>query len=580
MLEYKGTIERRLRAMGVIVVLVALVLCWRMFDIQIIKHDHYIALAQGQQRFEKVEMAQRGKVLVHDSFSDPNDYYPLAFDVKKFAVWLVPHQISKKEETAKLLEGPLGMPSKDIFDKIDNDKLYIPPIKRGLSLDEATKIKDQKIVGVFVMPEYSRYYPEGQLASQLLGFVNSDGKGQYGFEGHYNSELTGTAGNITGEKDTLGRVINLLDQKDPKDGTSYVLTIDRSVQFFVEKKLNEAIQKFQADSGTIAVMDTKTGGIVAMASSPTYDPNVFQDAAKSNPGVFVNPAIAHLYEPGSIFKPIIMSAALDQGVITPETKNTFDWHVFVQNYEIKTAERKAFGEENMTQVLQNSDNVAMVWIGEQLGKENMYKYIDGFNFLNKTGIDLDSEVSGYAPALKNWRDIHRATISFGQGISVSPIELVAAYAAIGNKGKYVYPHIVDKMVFADGTEKKVETQEGEQIIKPETASTMAEMLFNVVENGHSKKAKVPGFKIGAKTGTAQIPKPEGGYEESESGLGIFIHSLAGFAPTDNPRFAMLVKLDKPKTNRYAEDTAAPVFGEIASFLLNYYYRETPTRPIQ
>jgi len=579
MSEYQRTIEKRLKVMGVIVVLITLVLCLRMFDIQIIKHSHYLALAQGQQRFEKVEMAQRGKVYVHDSFSDPNSYYPLAFDVKKFAVWLVPHQISKKEETAKLLESPLAMPEKDIFDQIDNDKLYIPPVKRGLTLDEAQKIKDLAITGVFVMPEYSRYYPEGQLAAQVLGFVNSDGDGKYGFEGHYNNEMKGTAGNVTGEKDTLGRVINLLDQQDPKDGTSYVLTIDRSVQYYVEKKLNEALQTYQADSGTIVIMDVKTGGIVAMASSPSYDPNNFKDVAKNNTDLFINPAIAHLYEPGSIFKPIIMSAALDQGAVTPDTKNTFDWHTFVQGYEIKTAERKAFGEENMTQVLQNSDNVAMVWISELLGKENMYKYINAFNFFDKTGIDLDSEVAGYAPALKNWRDINRATIAFGQGISVSPIELVAAYAAIANKGKYVYPHIVDKMVFADGGEKKVETQEGEQIIKPETATTMAEMLYNVVENGHSKKAKVAGFKVGAKTGTAQVPKPEGGYEESDSGLGIYIHSLAGFAPTNDPRFAMLVKLDKPKTNRYAEDTAAPVFGDISSFLLNYYYRLTPTEPI-
>lgn len=579
MQEYQRTIEKRLRVMGVIVVLITLVLCWRMFDIQIIGHSRYLALAQGQQRFEKTEIAQRGKVYVHDSFSDPNSYYPLAFDVKRFAVWIVPHQISKKEETAKLLEGPLGMPSKDIFNQINNDKLYIPPIKRGLTLDEAEKIQDQKITGVFVMPEYSRYYPEGQLASQVLGFVNSEGAGQYGFEGHYNAELTGTAGDVKGEKDTLGRVINLIEQNNPKDGTSYVLTIDRSVQYYVEKTLNDAIQKYQADSGTILIMDVKTGGVVAMASAPTYDPNNFKDFAKEQSNLFVNPAIAHLYEPGSIFKPFVMSAALDQGVVTPDTKNTFDWHTFVQGYEIKTAERKAFGEENMTQILQNSDNVAMVWISEQLGKENMYKYMNAFNFFDKTGIDLDSEVSGYAPALKNWRDINRATIAFGQGISVSPIELVAAYAAIANKGKYVYPHIVDKMVFADETEKKVEKQEGEQIIKPETASTMGEMLFNVVENGHSKKAKVAGFKVGAKTGTAQVTKPEGGYEENESGLGIFIHSLAGFAPVEDPRFAMLVKLDKPKTNRYAEDTAAPVFGDIASYLLNYYYRLTPTRPI-
>jgi cell division protein FtsI/penicillin-binding protein 2 len=291
----------------------------------------------------------------------------------------------------------------------------------------------------------------------------------------------------------------------------------------------------------------------------------------------MNPAIAHLYEPGSIFKPLVMSAALDQGVVTLDTIGNYDWHVFVDGYEIKTAEKKAFGEENMTQILQNSDNVAMVDISAKLGKDNLYKFLKSFNVLDKTGIDLDSEASGYAPNFKYWKDINRATIAFGQGISVSPIEMVAAYAAIANKGVYEYPHIVDKMIFSDGSEKKIEKQEGERVIKPETASTMAEMLFNVVEGGHSWRAKVPGFKVGAKTGTAQIPKPEGGYEESEDGLGIYIHSLAGFAPTDDPRFAMLVKLDRPKAAKYSENTAAPLFGEIASFLLNNYYRLAPTR---
>lgn len=578
MSDYSKTIGLRLRFLGVIVVITMFVLLWRMFDIQVVKHDHYVALAQGQQRFEKVEIAQRGKIYVHDSMTDPKSYYPLGFDIKKFAVWVVPHQVKNKEELAKILEPLLTIPSTEIFDKINNDKLYIPALKRGLSLDEANLITVKNMAGVMVTPEMSRYYPESTLASQVLGFVNYDGDGMYGFEGRYNDELKGTAGNVKGEKDTLGRTISLLDQTAPKDGTSYVLTIDRTVQYYVEKKLSEALQTYQASSGTVIIMDIKTGGIVAMASNPSYDPNNFKDYANSNSNIFVNPSITNLYEPGSIFKPLIMSAAIDQGVVTPETKNTFDWHVFVDGYEIKTAERKAFGEENMTQVLQNSDNVAMVWVSEALGKDQMAKYIKAYNFFDKTGIDLDGEVAGYAPQFKYWKDINRATISFGQGISVTPMELVAAYAAIANDGVYEYPHIVDKIISSDGTEKQIEKQEGERIIKSETAKTMAEMLYAVVENGHSKKAQVAGFKVGAKTGTAQIPKTDGpGYEESEDGLGIYIHSLAGFAPTNDPRYAMLVKLDRPKSSKYAESTAAPLFGDISNFLLNYYYRLTPTR---
>jgi len=551
-----------------------------MYNLQYFQHDHFTTLAIGQQRFQKVEMAERGKIYAHDSSVDDKSYYPLAFDVKKYDIWAVPNQISNKEEVAGVLEPLLAVTKDEILSQINNNKLYIPPLKKGLSYDEAQKIVDRSISGVFVMPEYSRYYPEVTLASQVLGFVNAEGEGQYGFEGHYNDELKGKAGEVKGEKDTLGRVINLLEQKDPKDGTSYVLTISRPVQYFVEKKLAEAMVNYQAESGTVIVMDIKTGGIVAMASLPGFDPNNYKQQAQSDNGLFVNPAIANLFEPGSIFKPIIMGAALDKGLVQPDTKNTFAESVNIQGYTIHTAEGKAFGEETMTQVLQNSDNVGMVWLSGLLGEDNMYQYVQKFGFLDKTGIDLDSEGTGQTPPLKRWQDINRATVSFGQGISVTPIELVTAYAAIANGGKYIYPHVVDKLLPDDGSETKIPKQEGQQVISQDAANKVKEMLYNVVMNGTAKKAQVPGFRIAAKTGTAQIPNPEGpGYLDNDSKLGIYNHSAAGFAPVDEPRFAMLVKLTKPQTSKYAESTSVPVFGEIASYLLNYYYRLAPTEPI-
>lgn len=564
--------QSRFRTAGIIVVVLVCLLLANMFDKQILQHEKYIALAEEQQRFEKTEIAQRGKIYSHDAIEESGSLYPLAFDVKKYQVLAVPKQIVDRDAAAEDLATILGEAKGDIYDKINNDKLYIPPLKHGIDFDKAQQIKSKKIAGVMILPENSRYYPENNLASHLLGFVNAEGRGNYGFEGHYDKELQGTSGKMIGEKDTLGRVITLLDQQDAQDGASYVLTIDRSVQYFVEKKLKEALEEYQADSGTVVIMDIKTGGIVAMSSLPDYDPNNFRETAKENSALFVNPAIAHLFEPGSIFKPLVMAAAIDQGKVTPETEGVFDWHVWVDNYEIKTAERKAFGKENMIQVLQNSDNVAMVWLSEQLGKEPMYEYLKKFNFFDKTGIDLDTEVSGYTAPVKQWKDINRSTISFGQGIAVTPIQLVAAYAALANGGTFEYPHIVDKIILPDGTQKQIEKREGIRVVKKETAETMGKMLQQVVEGGHSWRAKVEGFSIGAKTGTAQIAKQEGGYEENESGLGIFIHTLAGFAPVEDPRYAMLVKLDRPKAARYAESTAAPLFGELSSFLLNFYYR--------
>ncbi len=566
--------------MSVLIFLGGLVLIGRMYDIQVIKHKHYIALAVDQQRFEKVEMPQRGKIYVHDSVANNSQYYPFAFDLKKYAVWAIPNQIVNKEEAASTLESLLGISKNDIFGKINNNKLYIPPLKRGLTYEEAEKIQEKSMAGIIVMPEYSRYYPEGTLASQVLGFVNSEGEGKYGFEGHYNDELKGKEGDTKGEKDTLGRIINLLEQKDPQNGTSYVLTINRSVQYFVEKALNDAISQYKAESGTIVIIDIKTGGVLAMASSPTFDPNAYTDQANKDSSLFMNPAISYLFEPGSIFKPLIMAAALDKGLIRPDTTQYFGESVNVQGYTIHTAEDKAFGDETMTEVLQNSDNVGMVWVGEQLGNEEMYKYIKSFNFLDKTGIDLVGEAPGQMPALKQWRDINRATISFGQGITVSPIEVVSAYATIANGGKYIYPHIVDKVLNHDGSESTIAKQEGVQVISNQTSDEVKQMLHNVVMNGTAKKAQVPGFKIAAKTGTAQIPDPNGsGYLNNDSKLGIYNHSAAGLAPVDNSQFAMLVKLTKPQTSKYAESTAVPLFGQIASYLLNYYYRVQPTEPI-
>lgn len=571
-MDMNNEMQSRFRVAGIIVVVLMGLILARMFDKQVLQNDKYVALAEEQQRFEKVEIAQRGEIYAHDAIEETGSLYPLAFDVKKYQILAVPKQINDKRKAADEIAPIIGDSSDDIYNKINNEKLYIPPLKTGLDFDLSQQVKSKKLSGILIIPENSRYYPENNLASQLLGFVNADGKGNYGFEGHYDKELQGTSGKTVGEKDTLGRVISLLDQQDAQDGASYVLTIDRSVQYFVEKKLAEALQTYQADSGTVVIMDVQTGGIVAMASLPNYDPNNYRQVAKENSALFVNPAIGHLFEPGSIFKPLVMAAAIDQGLVSPETQNTFDWHVWVDNYEIKTAERKAFGLENMIQVLQNSDNVAMVWVSEQLGKDKMYEYLKNFNFFDKTGIDLDTEVSGYTQPVKQWKDINRATIAFGQGIAVSPIQMVAAYAALANGGVYEYPHIVDKIIMPDGTEKKVEKREGLRIVKKETADTMGKMLQQVVEGGHSWRAKVDGFAIGAKTGTAQISKPEGGYEENDTGLGIYIHSLAGYAPIDNPRYTMLVKLDRPKSARYAESTAAPLFGEISSFLLNFYYR--------
>ncbi|MEI8143242.1 MAG: penicillin-binding protein 2 [Candidatus Berkelbacteria bacterium] len=570
MYKQPRTTDGRVKVLNIIVLALAGIFCFRLFDLQVTQNSHYVALAQSQQQFEKTQIAHRGEIYVHDSVSDPTAYYPLAFDIKKYSILVVPMQVVDKLNLSKELAPLLGLNQMDIYGKINNNKSYIPPLKTGMTYEEAKVVNDKHFQGLLIVPVYSRFYPESQLASQLLGFVNADGEGNYGIEGKYNDVLKGKDGSITGEKDTYGRIISMLSQRAPENGTSYVLTIDRSVQYFVEKTLAAGIEKYGAKSGSVIVMDVKTGGILAMASNPSFDPNNYSKTATENASLFINPVTSMVYEPGSTMKPLVMAGAIEQGIVTPETKGTFAESVKVGQYTIETAERKAFGEETMTQVLENSDNVAMVWLSEQMGSEMMYKYLDAFGLMEKTGTQLNNEVAGTIPLLKNWRDINRATISFGQGASVTPMQLLTAYSAFANKGVIIEPHIIDKTIYSNGEVKQAVREEGKRAITEETAGKVLRMLQAVTEHGSAMAARVPGFNIGAKSGTAQVPDPKGGYDTKKS-----IHSLAGVAPTEDPRFVMLVKIDEPTSARFSSSTASPLFGQIASFLLNYYYRLTP-----
>ncbi|TSC93953.1 MAG: Uncharacterized protein Athens101428_476 [Candidatus Berkelbacteria bacterium Athens1014_28] len=551
-----------------------LLLFVRLFQKSVLEHSGYVAKAKEQQQFSQIELGQRGKIYFHDSSLDLAKNYAMAYDIKSFALFVVPKNIKDKKFVASKLAPFIGESEMEIFVKIDNDKSYLPALKKDLSYDEADKIESLDIPGVYVLPEYKRYYPESDFSSQILGFVDKEGDGKYGFEGYYDKELKGSSGKITGEKDTFGRIISLLSEEKPQNGTSFILSIDRAVNFYIWKTLSEAIKQYQAESGMVVAVEIESGKVIGMAASPSFDPNKYQDYANSNQQeLFKNPLIANSYEPGSIFKPIIVASGLDSGKITPESAGNFGASVDVSGFTIHTAENKAFGHETVGEILKHSDNVGMVWVGEQIGSQIMYDYIEKFGLMKKTGIDLTGENTGIVQKLKDWGKIGQATVTFGQGISVTPIQLVMAYAAIANGGVAMQPKVVDKIINSNGEISEVEPVESGRVISEKTASDLKKMLIDVVEEGYGKKAGVPGFWVAGKTGTAQIADPSTGkYSE-----GIFNHSFAGFAPADNPRFALLVELSKPKNAKFAESSAAPVFGNIASYLLNYYYRISPNR---
>ncbi len=496
--------------------------------------------------------------------------FPLATNKQYFQVLVVPANIKNPANVAQELAPLLGVSEEEIFSKINNDKNYVPPLKHGLSEVEGDKIANLKLRGVIVLPEATRFYPEGELAAHVLGFVNDSGNGQYGVEGYYNDELRGSGGQITAEKDVFGRFFNIGDQTQPRNGSDYILTLDHNIQYQAEKVLGEAIKRYKADSGSIVIIDPQTGKVLAMAGDPGFDPNKFNEVSQGSQDVFNNPIVAKPWEPGSVFKPLIMAAAINEGKVQPDTEGFFSNVVSVDSYEIHTSTDEAYGKETMTQVLENSDNVAMVWVSEQLGKDLEYRYVKDYGFGRKSGIELDTESPGEVLDVKHWSNTQRATIAFGQGIAVTPIQLVIAMGSIANGGKLMKPYIVQEVDNSDGTKDIRQPQEVKRVLNEDTARKVREMMVSVVVNGHGKKAAVPGYRVAGKTGTAQVPAPGGGYYKDRH-----IGSFVGFAPADDPKFVMLVRLDQPKNVDWAESSAAPTFGEMAKWLLDYL-RVPPT----
>jgi len=538
---------------------------WKLFQKTVIEHSKYIALAKNQYITQKEIVGHRGKIFMYDPKASIK-FYPLATNLEKFSISAIPRNIKDPKTFSNKLSTLLQIPENDIFDLVNNKKLYIPPIKKSVERDVADKINELDLPGILIIPEESRLYPENELGGQLVGFVNSNGDGQYGLEGYYNNELKGQSGVLTLEKDTLGRPISASDTTSAQNGSDLVLNIDHNAQFYVQSKLKEAVEKYQADSGSIIVENPKDGSIIAMSSWPDFNPNEYKNVAKENESIFLNPAISLVWEPGSVMKTISMAIGLDLKKIEPDTEGTFSNYTVVDGYEIHTAQDKAFGKETMTRCLENSDNVCLVWVADQIEKENMFNYMQKFGFNSKTGIDLTGEATGYMPQLKNWQRVNLATISFGQGISVTPLQMVSAISAIANGGKLMMPRIVSKIIKADAKEVTIDPMEVSQVISVEASSKLTQMMISVVENGHGKKAKVQGYKIAGKTGTAQIPDKENGGYYTDKHIGSF----GGLFPADDPRFAMIVKLDNPKNVDWAESSAAPTFGDIANWLLNYY----------
>lgn len=446
---------------------------------------------------------------------------------------------------------------------LENNSMYI--INRG-------KKKELAIPGIGFSEKTYRYYPEANIGSNLLGFVGFSGdkqQGRYGLEEYFEQELAGKPGSIKVERDAAGQAIIIGDRvyHQPENGVDLILTINRSIQFMACEKLNQAVARHGADGGSVIIMEPATGAILAMCSSPDYDANNYQDV--KNIKTLVNPAIFSQYEPGSIFKIITMAMALDQKKVTPQTAYVDTGKVVIDNYTIENSDRKANGQQTMIQVLDKSLNTGAIFAMRQIGPDLFSDYVKRFGFGEKTGFESEGESKGSIKNLikKPVRELNAATASFGQGIAVTALQMASAFQAIANKGVLMKPFVVKEIIKTDGSKIATNPAPVAQVISEKAATIVGGMMVDVVENGHGKRAAVPGYWVGGKTGTAQVPKANGrGYE-----LNNHIGSFAGFAPADNPKFVMLVRIDHPRDVDWAESSAAPLFGELAEFMLNYWH---------
>ena len=527
----------RINSILAFVLLFGLALIVRLFFIQVTQGDLYKAWAQGLYSLDEKIPGQRGEIFFKNG-------EPLAINMEWPLVYASPREVENKIETAQKLSQVISLNEETILAKLKKDNLY-EILKKRITNEEISAIRELNLKGIHLGKEAGRYYPQETMASQLVGFLDANREGQYGLEGYYNEILKG---------------------KGDKNGQSLVLSIDYSIQFMAEKLLAETKENLNIEGGQIIVMDPQTGNILTLANYPSFNPN--QYAMIADLDIFQNSATQKIFEPGSVFKPLTMAAALEEQKITPQTTYIDKGMLEIGGWPIYNYGNRVWGEQTMTNVLERSINTGAVFAQRQLGDRLFLEYMEKFGIFEPTGIDV-REVYSENKEFKKGYDINFATAAFGQGIEMTPIQLVRAYSAVTNGGKMVKPEVVDKIIKNNDEITEIEPEVGkESVISAKTASQLTAMMVSVVQGLYTKGAQIPGYYVAGKTGTAQVAWSALGV--SKSGYSDQTRqSFIGFAPAFNPKFLILVKLDNPET-KTAEYSAVPVFRGLAKYIVDYY----------
>lgn len=538
----------------------------RLVHLQVTRHDKLVARARQQQQDAIETNPARGPVLDREERE-------LARTIDTTSVSIAPDEFKQHKEdtdaqvnaaietTAQGLSSVLGLNKKAVSDQINEAKntgRRFIWIARRIDPEKAALLEKMELTGVHTRKEPKRFYPNGSLAANVLGFVGLDGNGLSGIEQVYNEKIVGEPGKIFVEKDSLGRAYESTEVLG-RPGQTVILTIDQSIQYQAEAALTAAITNSHAKAGTAIVLDPHTGDILALANAPTFDPN---DVGAAPPAARANWALQNIYEPGSTFKIVAFSAAIEKGLARPED------HIDCQMGSITVAKRlihdhHAFGNLTIADALAKSSNVAAIKLGLRVGDPTMYDFITRFGFGSRTGIELPGETVGLVRPLHRWQPSSIGSVAIGQEIGVTPLQMVAAFGALANDGVRIAPHLIREIRNGNGVTTYRPNPEQHRVIKKETATALRGMLEGVTLNGTAKKAQLDGYTAAGKTGTAQKIDPRTRTYSATK----FVASFVGFAPVNNPAVVIIVVIDEPGGSYHGGDVAAPVFRQIAEQIL-------------
>ena len=563
--------QTRLKLVAAFFLIIFIILSARLFFWQIIRGKDLSAQARDQYQTGKNIIAPRGNILASDSTwlaarGEAWLVYASLPDIKddprKIADRLAPFFLEEEVERSETLAEV-----ERIYSLLTKKEIVWVPIKHKINTEVKRNIEALGLEGIGFEKQETRMYPEASSAAHLLGFVGKDTEGEdigyFGLEGYYNSPLSGKPGFLGRERDARGLPIGIGDTTEVTAiaGVDLLTHIDKTIQLLLDKKLSEGIEKYGAVGGTAVVMDPKNGAILAMSAYPSYDPANYSESGDE---FFRNPIVSDSFEPGSIFKVLIMAAGLDSDAVEPDTKcEICDGPLKVDKYYIKTWNNEYNADATMLDVIVLSDNVGMSYVGQKTGADTLYDYLDAFGIGRATDIDLQGEIEPRLREKGTWNIVDLATTSFGQGVVATPIQMIRAVGAIANDGILVTPQVVDR-ILGETWGEDIKPEINERVISAKTANEVTAMMVEAAKNGEAKWTHLRGFNVAGKTGTAQIPIA-GHYDEERT-----IASFVGFAPADDPDFVMLMTLREPSSSPWASETAAPLWYTVAKDLFIYF----------